>query len=139
MEDRGVLHDADTPEDYRALLKYHNEQLVRPVVSVALAREKVFFDSRTAMLLQLVDETHSVRMACQRMQISYSSGWNTIRTLESQLHYSLVQRSQGGAGGGKSFLTEKGRTLLEHFEAYATAVRDAAGGLYEEYFAEMFG
>ena len=79
VEDRGVLHDADTPEDYRALLKYHNEQLVRPVVSVALAREKVFFDSRTAMLLQLVDETHSVRMACQRMQISYSSGWNTIR------------------------------------------------------------
>lgn len=139
VEDRGVLHDADTPEDYRALLKYHNEQLVRPVVSVALAREKVFFDGRTAMLLQLVDETHSVRMACQRMQISYSSGWNTIRTLESQLHYSLVQRSQGGAGGGKSFLTEKGRTLLERYEAYAAAVRDAAGGLYEDYFSEMFG
>ena len=139
VEDRGILHDADTPEDYRTLLKYHNEQLVRPVVSVALAREKVFFDSRTAMLLQLVDETQSVRMACQRMQISYSSGWNTIRTLESQLHYSLVRRSQGGAGGGKSSLTEKGHLLLERYEAYAAAVRDAAGTLYEDCFAEMFG
>ncbi|MBO6017456.1 MAG: NTP transferase domain-containing protein [Oscillospiraceae bacterium] len=139
VEDRGVLHDADTPEDYHALLKYHNEQLVRPVIGVSLAREKVFFDSRTAMLLQLVDETHSVRMACQRMQISYSSGWNTIRTLESQLHYSLVQRSQGGAGGGKSFLTEKGRTLLERYEAYAAAVRDTAGELYEDFFAGLFG
>ena len=64
VEDRGVLHDADTPEDYKALLKYHNEQLVRPVLHVSLAREKVFFDSRTAMLLQLIDETHSVRSAC---------------------------------------------------------------------------
>ena len=40
VDDRGILHDADTPEDYRSLLKYHNEQLVRPVVNVALAREK---------------------------------------------------------------------------------------------------
>ena len=138
VADRGVLHDADTPEDYRALLKYHNEQLVRPVVSVALSREKVFFDSRTAMLLQLVDETHSVRMACQRMQLSYSSGWNTIRTLESQLHYSLVERSQGGAGGGKSRLTERGKALLSSYEAYASAVKDAAESLYEAAFEGMF-
>ena len=74
VADRGVLHDADTPEDYRALLKYHNKQLVRPVLSVSLAREKVFFDGRAAMLLQLIDETKSVRLACQRMQMSYSSG-----------------------------------------------------------------
>ncbi len=138
VEDRGVLHDADTPEDYRALLKYHNEQLVRPVVSVALSREKVFFDSRTAMLLQLVDETHSVRMACQRMQLSYSSGWNTIRTLESQLHYPLVERSQGGAGGGKSRLTPRGSELLARYEVYAAAVRTAAEQLYEGSFEGMF-
>ena len=138
VTDRGVLHDADTPEDYRALLKYHNEQLVRPVVSVALSREKIFFDSRTAMLLQLVDETHSVRMACQRMQLSYSSGWNTIRTLESQLHYPLVERSQGGAGGGKSRLTERGSRLLSRYEAYASAVRTAAEELYADSFEGMF-
>ncbi len=54
VDDRGILHDADTPEDYKALLKYHNEQLVRPVLHVSLARETVFFDSRAAMLLQLI-------------------------------------------------------------------------------------
>ena len=63
----------------------------------------------------------------------------TIRTLESQLHYSLVRRSQGGAGGGKSSLTEMGQKLLERYEAYAAAVRGAAGELYDEFFAEMFG
>ena len=39
--------------------------------------------------------------------------------------------------GKKKLISDE--QVLEHFEAYATAVRDAAGGLYEEYFAEMFG
>ena len=138
VEDRGVLHDADTPEDYKALLRYHNEQLVRPVLSLALARETVFFDSRTAMLLQLIDETRSVRTACQRMQMSYSSGWNVIRRLESQLGRTLVQRSQGGAGGGKSSLTEDGQRLLSRYEAYAAALREEAQRLYGRYFEDLF-
>ena len=70
VEDPGVLHDADTPADYKALLQFHNEQLIRPELSVSLSREKPFFDEKTAMLLALVDETRSVRSACQRMQIS---------------------------------------------------------------------
>ena len=138
VEDRGILHDADTPEDYRALLKYHNEQLVRPVLGVSLAREKVFFDARTAMLLQLIDETCSVRSACQRMQMSYSSGWNVIRTLESQLGKTLVRRSQGGAGGGKSSLTGDGRMLLGRYEDYSNALRDKAAELFDGYFGGLF-
>ncbi len=138
VEDRGVLHDADTPEDYQALLKYHNEQLVRPVLNVSLAREKIFFDGRAAMLLQLIDETQSVRSACQRMQMSYSSGWNVIRTLENQLSRTLIQRSQGGAGGGKSSLTEDGKLLTERYEAFSEALREQAGELFDRYFEGLF-
>ena len=136
--DRGILHDADTPEDYRALLAYHNRQLVRPVLSVSLTREKVFFDARTAMLLRLIDETQSVRTACQRMQMSYSGGWNLIRALESELSRTLIERSQGGAGGGKSRLTEDGRRLLEQYEAYVSVLRDEAGRLFAQYFEGLF-
>ena len=138
VPDRGILFDADTPEDYRSLLRYHNEQLVRPVVSVALAREKVFFDRRTAMLLRLVDETASVRTACRRMQMSYSSGWNVIRALESQLNLPLLRRSQGGAGGGRSRLTREGRRLLEAYERYSAALNDRAGELFETCFEGLF-
>lgn len=134
VSDKGILHDADTPEDYRALLAYHNRQLVRPLLSVSLAREKVFFDERTAMLLRLIDETQSVRAACQRMQMSYSSGWNVIRALESQLSRTLIARSQGGAGGGKSCLTADGKQLLTQYEAFAAALREDAAGLFETYF-----
>ena len=138
VEDRGVLHDADTPEDYRALLKFHNEQLVRPQITVSLVRELSFFDQRTAMLLRLIDETSSVRTACQRMQMSYSSGWNVIRALESQLNKTLVKRSQGGAGGGKSSLTEDGRQLLIRYDAYSAALREYAADHFEEYFGGLF-
>ena len=134
VEDAGVLHDADTPEDYRTLLNMHNAQLVRPVLNVSLAKEMPFFDEKIAMLLSLVDETSSVRTACQRMQISYSTGWNIIRTMESQFSRTLIERSQGGAGGGQSRLTEDGRQLIEAFNSYSAALRQAANELFDSYF-----
>lgn len=138
VDDPGTLHDADTPEDYSALLEYHNSQLVRPEIHVALTREKPFFDDKCAMLLALVEETHSVRTACKRMQISYSSGWNIIRTLESQLHYPLIIRTQGGAGGSQSTLSEQGRELVSRFEAYKQELRSSADELYDKHFGNLF-
>ena len=136
VEDPGVLHDADTPEDYQSLLAYHNEQLIRPELSISLSREKAFFDEKTAMLLSLVEETGSVRRACERMQISYSGGWNIIRALESQLHFPLLERSQDGASGGESRLTERGKRLLGCYQRYSQAMREQAKLLFNDYFGE---
>ncbi|MGN1016916.1 MAG: NTP transferase domain-containing protein [Faecousia sp.] len=138
VDDPGTLHDADTPADFSALVHYHNSQLVRPVVSVSLNKEKPFLDSKIAMLLALVDETKSVRAAGQRMQLSYSSCWNMIRTLESQLGCTLIERSQGGAGGSQSHLTERARTLLRRYGEYERRIREEAETLYEQYFGGLF-
>ena len=138
VEDYGTIRDADTPEDFEALVEYHNSQLVRSVVNVSLAKEKPFFDSRIAMLLMQVDETKSVRAAGQRMQLSYSSCWKMIRTLESQLNYPLIERTQGGAVGGASVLTEWGRLFLEKYTAYDKRVKEVAEDLFEEYFGGLF-
>lgn len=138
VDDAGILHDADTPEDYRELLRMHNSQLTRPVVQVSICREKRFLDSRVAMLLTLTDETQSVRAACQRMQLSYSSGWNAINLLESELGYPVVARSQGGQHGGRSSLTGKGRELLRAYEAYTLRMRAMADELFAQYFPDLF-
>ena len=138
VEDCGTLYDADTPEDFAALVDYHNHQLVRSVVSVSLAKEKVFFDSKMAMLLTLVDETKSVRAAGQRMQLSYSSCWKMIRTLEEQLCYPLIERTQGGAVGGTSVLTERGKVFLKRYLEYDKQVKATAEDLFETYFGGMF-
>ena len=108
------------------------------MVSVSLAREKPFFDSKTAMLLMLIDETKSVRAAGMRMQLSYSSCWNMIRTLESQLNDPLIERSQGGAGGSTSVLTDRGKELLQRYNAYEQMLKDRADALYDQYFGGLF-
>jgi len=138
VEDPGTIHDADTPEDFSALVDYHNSQLIRPVVHISLNKEKTFFDSKTAMLLTLIDETKSVRAASQRMQLSYSSCWNIIRTLENQLSYSLIERTQGGAGGSTSVLTDRGKLLLERYTTYEKKLKEQANALYEDYFGGLF-
>lgn len=138
VPDGGILHDADTPEDFKTLLKFHNSQLIRPVVHLSLAKEMPFFNSKIAMLLTLVDETNSVRTACQRMQISYSSGWNIIHTLESQLNKSLIERTQGGVGGGQSNLSEDARVLLNRFTACEEELRNYANELFTKYFEDIF-
>lgn len=137
VDDPGILWDIDTPEDYSALVEHHNSQLIRPVVHVSLNRELPFFDWKTALLLMLIDETGSVRAAGQRMQLSYSSCWNLIRTLESQLAFPLVERTQGGSGSSRSTLTRRGRLLLERFDAYEQKLRETALELYDSYFGGL--
>lgn len=137
VRDGGVLYDADTPEDYSRLLNYHNSQLIRPVTHVELVKETPFLDGRIAMLLMLTGETKSVREACQRMQISYSTGWKSIHALESQLGCTLVLRTQGGAGGGASELTGEAKKLLERYNSFRQAVQDFASERFDEYFGEL--
>ncbi len=138
VDDPGTIHDADTPEDFSALISYHNSQLIRPVIGLSLAREKVFLDEKRVMLLELVEETASVRSACQRMQISYSTGWNLIKVLESQLGTTLILRSQGGAKGGQSQLTPYGKDLALRYRRYMEELQEQADNLYQKYFGEVF-
>ena len=138
VDDLGTIKDADTPEEYSALLEYHNSQLIRPKVQAELVKEKTFFDDKIAMLLTLIEETASVKCACQRMQISYSTGWNIIRNLEAQLCYPLVIRNQGGAGGSTSSLTEEGKQLLDCFNNFQSDLREQANLLYKKHFTGVF-
>ena len=139
VPDEGTLFDAHGPGDCGSILDYHNSRLIRAEVSVRLARETEFLDSRLATLLMLTDETGSVREACQKMQMSYSSGWNAIRTLENELGFTVVSRTQGGARGGSSSLTAEGEELLSRYEGFRRELCAEADRLFERHFAGMFG
>lgn len=138
VDDEGILHDADTPQDYQKLLEFHNRQLARPVISVSLARETSFLDSNSAMMLALIEETGSLSSACKRMQISYSSGWNIIRNLETQMRKSIVCRNQGGSGGGSSRLSDDGKELLRRYKEYEAKLRELASEQFDIYFKDFF-
>ena len=51
VKDPGIIHDADTPEDYAELLRIHNQSLIRSEIHIQLAREKVFFDEETEQII----------------------------------------------------------------------------------------
>ncbi len=136
VEDEGVLYDMDTPSDYEELIKRHNSQLFRPVFSLCLAREDVFFGPEEAMLLRLIRETGSVKIACSRMKLSYSKGWKTLKKISLGVGAPVASSSQGGVYGGSTSLTEKGEWLLEHFTDYESDCRGYVEKSFEAHFAE---
>lgn len=134
----GYNADADTPEDYAELLRAHNQSLIRSEIQIQLAREKVFFDEQLYSLLTLIHETGSVRDACERMHISYSTSWNLIHTLESQLHEPLIIRSQGGVKGSHSELTPYGEEFLKRYARFSEETRTCSEAIFEKCFRGFF-
>ena len=137
IKDEGTIHDADTKEDFSKLLEYHNNQLVHPIVDICFAKEKVFFNSDIYLLLSLVDETGSVLEACEKMHISYSSGWNIINKLESQLSTPIILRKQGGCKNMRSCLTEYGKEFLANYSSLQAEVRKVSDELFLSFFPEF--
>ena len=50
----------------------------------------------------------------------------------------VVLQLQGGVGGSTSVLTERGRLLLERYNAYEKALKEQANDLYDRYFGGLF-
>jgi len=137
VEDPGILHDVDTAEDFSELLRYHNEQLFRPSVSVRLGREELFFGPGTAQLLTLVKDTESMLLACREMNLSYSKAWKMINTAERELGFPIVERRHGGKEGGGTRLTPRGEELLYRYLHFEKAAKAAAQKLFEEHFGDF--
>ncbi|HWR41748.1 NTP transferase domain-containing protein [Sporomusa sp.] len=126
VEDEGILPDMDNVERLKQLTKKHNQQILHPFVRVSIENESLFFNSRTKLLLILIQDTHSVRSACRHIALSYSKAWNMINQLEQELGYDVVERKHGGSKGGKTYLTRKGAQFLEKFQQFEENVRQYA-------------
>ena len=135
VADEGVLFDMDTPSDYEELVKRHNSQLFRPILSLRLARENEFFGPEEARLLRLIGETGSVKTACSHLKLSYSKGWKTLQRISDGVGFPAVSSSQGGIYGGSTTLTEKGEWLLERFSEFEAGCRQFADESFELHFS----
>lgn len=110
---------------------------LRPVVKLRLAKEGIFFGPGAARLLELVDETGSIQVACARMELSYSKGSRIIKNTEKELGFKLLERWTGGTGGGGSRLTAEGRSLLDSYNLLADKVQQSAEELFTECFERV--
>lgn len=126
VADEGTTMDADTQTDLQYLIDIQNSTLMHPEVSVRLVNTKSFFDVQTVNLLKNVDSLGSVKEACEKIDISYSKGWNIIRKAEKALGYQLIERKAGGRDGGRSDTTKRCRDLIGMYELLKDKVsRDA--------------
>lgn len=137
VEDPGILLGTDEAILLENVIAQHDRKLTRPVMDFAIARGKPVLDSKLVTLLHLIRETQSVRDACSRMQISYSTAWNLLNSAEDSLGYPLILRNKGGPSGSGSLLTEKGSALLAASEQFESAARENLEKLYHTYFEDL--
>jgi len=95
-------------------LSYHVAvQRFQPKIKLWVEREGalVLSDYRVH-LLELIEETGSLAEAAAAMQLSYRRAWGKLKEIERNLGVKLVESAAGGAGGGRSRLTDEGRRLV---------------------------
>lgn len=137
VQDEGILSDVETKENFASLLKQHNGQLLSPVITLKLSKEKAFFDKQMALMLTLIEQLGSVKEACQQMNLSYSKGWAMINGAEEQLGYSIIERQHGGKKGGGSYLTDKGKVLIQRYNEMERAMQRAAEMYFQHHFQDV--
>lgn len=109
---------------------------LRPRIKLQLVRNDICFGPGIYRLLRLIDETGSVRLACQSMGMSYSKGWRILARTEQQLGYPVVERQQGGKSGGASSITEQGVRMMRKYEAFTGECERQVQALFEKYFGD---
>ena len=90
-----------------------------------------------AELLELVEETGSMKEACGRMGMSYSKGWKITGRAEQELGYPLILRSHGGRTGGSCSVTQEGLSLIRRYRALEEKVKEYASGIFKDIFEEV--
>lgn len=137
VNDEGILYTVHEMDQLQRLLPLHDESLIQPWVSLGIRKAKLVFDSRTLLLLRLIDETHSVSGACRSISLSLTRAWRMINDLEADLGFQVVRRSQGGHHGGKTALTEEGRDFVDAYGRYQEKVLAAVSSGYREFWDEV--
>ena len=103
--------------------KSGNKTRYRPVITVRMAGDNVFFGPGVAMLLKELISTGTMKDACRISKLSYSKAWKILNTAEKELGFPLVQRLHGGKNGGGAVLTDAALALLDAYTHYVSALK----------------
>lgn len=137
VEDDGSLLDIAKKEASNVMISAHTKQMLHPAIKITIAKERVFMGPGAMQLLELIEDTGSVRNACQLMNISYSKGFKILRAMEEQWGHPVVESRQGGTTGGSSCITESGKDLMERYRKYQSKVKEMALELFDTYFGNL--
>ena len=70
-----------------------------------------------ARLLELIEETGSIRAAASKMKLSYRRAWLLLQDIERVFGGQVLERRTGGKSGGGAALNQRGRDIVKHFRS----------------------
>lgn len=111
-------------------LKYH--------IRLRVYKKDRNFGPGVSTLMELVEEKGSLSAACKEMKMSYSKAWRIINGAESDLGFSLMEGSSGGESGGKTVLTEEGRSFLKRYLTFEQELQQQADVIFQKYFGKAW-
>ena len=68
-----------------------------------------------ARLLELIEETGSIRAAAAKMKLSYRRAWLLLQDIEKVFGAAVLERRTGGKAGGGAALNARGRDIVKLF------------------------
>jgi molybdate transport system regulatory protein len=90
--------------------------MTRLTIRIDLAENSAIGPGK-ARLLELIDETGSIRSAATAMGMSYRRAWLLLKDIEATIGAPALATRTGGANGGGASLTGRGRAVLERYRA----------------------
>ena len=68
-------------------------------------------------VLELIEETGSIRAAASKMKMSYRRAWLLIQDIEKMFGAPILDKRTGGRAGGGASLNARGRDIIKHFRS----------------------
>ena len=134
VEDEGILINIQYRSDYQGLLREHNLTEPHPDARIRLSREKVFYGPGPHQLLELIDETASLKEACRQMGISYNKGRSIVARIGQELGSAAIEGKAGGKDGGYSVVTTEGLDLMQKYRLFCDEVNQSMNDIFKKYF-----
>ena len=82
----------------------------------SVAKERILDSEGFAILLDL-DQTGSLTASAHNLGMSYRKAWGLLHDVEKHLGFDLTEKRRGGAAGGRTVLSEKGRQLVRAYNS----------------------
>ena len=140
IDDNSVVIDLDFYDEYKRYKKELSKEKGTINLNYKFWLEdgnkdgaRVFGDGPCDILLR-VKRYGSLSKAAADINMSYSQAWKLIKDLEEKLGFKLLEKQVGGASGGGSELTEKGKKLVNAFVSFRREVHSHINRCEKKFF-----
>jgi molybdate transport system regulatory protein len=78
-----------------------------------------------AELLARIGRLGSISAAAREMGMSYKRAWTLVEEMNTAFAEPVIDRARGGTGGGGATVTPTGQSVLRHYRALESLLREA--------------